>query len=141
MKYEKEYFHWITHHAIKTLLQFGYIREERSLIRKGNHISFLIHHANRYPKRAIKEIAEIIKEYSQDHITRSCGNLAEDLFCKAMSKKGFVIKAEKVRAFNGKTWDETGHDLDFVFGRDGVNYGCEIKNTLPYIDHDELEKK
>ena len=38
-------------------------------------------------------------------------------------------------------WEKSGHDLDFVFEKDGVAYGCEIKNTLGYIQKDELEIK
>lgn len=35
----------------------------------------------------------------------------------------------------------TGHDLDRCFTRDGVHYGVEIKNTLPYIPREELTIK
>jgi hypothetical protein len=49
--------------------------------------------------------------------------------------------AEKVKEYNGKKWEKTGHDLDFIFKRDGVEYGCEIKNTLGYIGKEELEIK
>jgi hypothetical protein len=31
--------------------------------------------------------------------------------------------------------------LDYIFVIDDVEYGCEIKNTLGYIDKDELEIK
>jgi len=50
-------------------------------------------------------------------------------------------KAKKVKEYNGKKWEKTGHDLDFVFSRNGVVYGCEIKNTLGYIEKGELELK
>src|SRR5262249_42753623 len=33
------------------------------------------------------------------------------------------------------------HDLDRVFVRDGIPYGVEIKNTLDYIERQELELK
>ena len=44
----------------------------------------------------------------------------------------FMPMASKVKEYNGKKWVKTGHDLDFVFKRDGIDYGCEIKNTLGY---------
>jgi hypothetical protein len=52
--------------------------------------------------------------------------------------KGFLPKDKKVRSYGGETWEKTGHDLDFVFEKDGVAYGCEIKNTLGYIQKEEL---
>ena len=36
---------------------------------------------------------------------------------------------------------ETGHDLDFIFEKDGVGYGVEVKNTLGYLDVDEFVTK
>jgi hypothetical protein len=50
-------------------------------------------------------------------------------------------KAKKVKEYADRKWEKTGHDLDFVFMRDGVAYGCEIKNTLGYIDKEELKVK
>jgi hypothetical protein len=29
--------------------------------------------------------------------------------------RGFMPVAKKVREYNGKKWEKTGHDLDFVF--------------------------
>jgi hypothetical protein len=55
--------------------------------------------------------------------------------------EGLCRKPKKVKKYNDKKWKKTGHDLDFVFMRDGVTYGCEIKNTLGYIDKEELEVK
>lgn len=46
-----------------------------------------------------------------------------------------------MRSYGERRWTETGHDLDRVFERDGIAYGAEIKNTLPYIDRNELEVK
>ena len=82
-----------------------------------------------------------IIEYSQDHITRSCGHRAEDLFCLSLAKRGFIIEGQKVKKYNGEEWTKTNHDLDFVFKKDGINYGCEIKNTLGYIEKKELDTK
>ena len=32
----------------------------------------------------------------------------------------------------------TDHNLDFIVERDNIPYGCEVKNTLGYIDKEEL---
>jgi hypothetical protein len=50
-------------------------------------------------------------------------------------------KGRKVHSFGTAEWTETGHDLDRVFERDSIAYGTEIKNTLSYIDRDEMEIK
>lgn len=39
------------------------------------------------------------------------------------------------------SWRKTDHNLDFIIQKDGIIYGCEIKNTLGYIDKNELEIK
>jgi hypothetical protein len=120
--------------AMEGLFKTGYLKEYRIMREGGTSTRYLIHHSNRYPIRQARKIEEIIEEYSKDHITRSCGHRAEDLFCKALAIHGFMPKGLKVKEHNGKKWEKTGHDLDYVFSRDGIEYGCEVKNTLGYID-------
>lgn len=141
VKFEKKYFHWITNNAIIGLYKIGYLKEIRIPKERGTSTRYFIHKANRYAKRTINSMEKIIEEYSQDHITRSCGHRAEDLFCNALAMREFMPKAKKVKEYDGKKWERTGHDLDFVFMRDGIAYGCEIKNTLGYIDNEELKIK
>jgi hypothetical protein len=141
IKFEKKYYHWITNNAIIGLYQIGYLKDVRIPKEKGTPARFFIHKANRYAKRTINKMEKVIEEYSQDHITRSCGHRAEDLFCNALALRGFLPKAKKVNEFNDKKWEKTKNDLDFVFSRNGVAYGCEIKNTLGYIDKAELDIK
>ncbi|MFH1226640.1 MAG: hypothetical protein V1701_01900 [Planctomycetota bacterium] len=141
VKFEKKYFHWITNNAIIGLLKLGYLKDFRFSKEKGTSTRFFIHYSNRYAQRQINKLEKIIEEYSQDHITRSCGHRAEDLFCNALAMKGFMPVAKKVREYKGKKWEKTGHDLDFIFSKDNIGYGCEIKNTMGYIDKEELEIK
>jgi hypothetical protein len=46
-----------------------------------------------------------------------------------------------VNQFGGIHWIATNHNLDMIMERDGVNYGCEVKNTWDYIDRKELQIK
>ena len=141
IKFEKDYFHWITYSAMVGLWKLGYLRDFRIEREKGTSTRYFIDKSNRYPMRRIRKIEKLIEEYSDDTITRSCGHRAEDLFCNGLALKGFVPKGKKVRSYGGVKWEKTGHDLDFVFEKDGVAYGCEIKNTLGYVDKDELLTK
>ncbi len=135
---EKDFFHWVTYNALKALIDRGDLKEVKYKKNSGTPINFIVHHSNRYFKRDINEMYKVIRKYSQDHITRSCGHRAEDLFFKAMALKGFVPVAQKVNEYEGKKWTRTGHDLDFLFKKDKIVYGCEIKNTLGYISKEEL---
>lgn len=36
---------------------------------------------------------------------------------------------------------KTDHDLDFIFERDGIAYGVEVKNTLGCMDYEEFQTK
>lgn len=141
IKFEKDYFHWITYNAMVGLWKLGYLKDFRIKREKGTSTRFFMHKSNRYPMRRIRKIEKLIEEYSDDTITRSCGHRAEDLFCSGLALKGFLPTDKKVRSYGGKTWEKSGHDLDFVFEKDGVAYGCEIKNTLGYIPKVELEIK
>lgn len=45
-----------------------------------------------------------------------------------------VMEGREENEYHGVTWTESDHDLDFIFTRDYVGYGVEVKNTLGYID-------
>ena len=141
VKFEGISAHWVTHHAVEGLFKLGYLREKRFAKTSGTPTRFFYHKSYRSPLRAARRMEEVIVEYSQDHITRSCGHRAEDLFCKALSLRGFLPVAQKVNEFRGRKWEKSERDLDFVFARDGIEYGCEIKNTLGYIEKDEFNEK
>jgi hypothetical protein len=141
IKFEKDYFHWITYNAMVGLREIGYLKDIIIKRETGTSIRFFMHKSNRYPMRRIRKMEKLIEEYSDDTITWSCGHRAEDLFCNGLALKGFVPKGKKVSSYGGVKWEKSGHDLDFVFEKDGVAYGCEIKNTLGYITLDELKIK
>ena len=63
------------------------------------------------------------------------------MFDAALAHFGFMPTAKKVTTYNNVKWAISGHDLDRVYTRDGVAYGCEIKNKLDYIDAEELTAK
>ena len=141
IKFEEKYYHWVTERTVRYLKDLGYLKLIIRERKERGSINFYIHHSNRYPKRKINEIEKIINEYSEERISRSCGKQAENLFCLGLVKKGFRVIAEEAREFQGKKWEKTEHDLDFIFERDEIYYGCEIKNTLDYIDKDEFDIK
>jgi hypothetical protein len=78
IKFEKDFFHWITYNAMIGLWKLGYLRDFRIKRKTGTSTRYFIHKSNRYPKRQIKKMERLIEEYSDDTITRSCGHRAED---------------------------------------------------------------
>jgi hypothetical protein len=105
---EKQFFHWITHNSLKGLFGFDILHREKPSSETAIAPHFYMHRSHRYPKRQIKEALQIIKEYSQDHITRSCGQRAENLFSRALLERGFSREGAKVSDFNGKNGQEPG---------------------------------
>src|SRR5262250_616192 len=79
--------------------------------------------------------------FSDESFTDGLGAQGELMFEAALGSAGFRALGRKVRSYGGKNWTATGHDLDCVFERDGIEYGAEIKNTLPYIPRNELRVK
>jgi hypothetical protein len=63
------------------------------------------------------------------------------LFAVAAAREGFRVYGPSLRTFHGKTWDKTEHDLDWIFERDGIGWGVEVKNTWAYIDREEMKVK
>lgn len=141
--FEKRYFHWITHKALKELTN-----ENKSLIESevrttagGNKLRIYWSKRNRYPRRAAQELVRQVDAHSIPDITRAIGHHAETLFGFAAAREGFTVDGPAIRSYQGKEWSMTEHDLDWIFSRDGIGWGVEIKNTWAYIDRQEMEIK
>lgn len=140
VRLEGQFFHWITAKALQELREEGELASE--LVQEGSIVLRLYWFpGNRYWKRKAGRIRKFMRFYSDPSFTRALGNHGEIMFDAALPTVGFMPTARKVRGYGGRVWTATGHDLDRVFVRDGVGYGTEIKNTLPYIPHDELRVK
>jgi hypothetical protein len=62
-------------------------------------------------------------------------------FWRGFARHQFVLRGRNIRRFNDLAWELTNHDLDFIFERDGLAYGIEVKNTLGYMDFSEFQIK
>lgn len=141
--FEKKFFHWITAKAVRQLVAADRVKlEVQPLLPLGaGVVNFLFHPSVRYWRRDVNRKLGLIRRFSTEDVGRACGRQAEILFSRVLMMKGFTFVAENARAYGGQEWTETGHDLDFIFARDGIAYGCEIKNRFEYIERDELEIK
>jgi hypothetical protein len=149
---EKPYsvFQWITGKALGELrgedvlrskvvtMQTGEARGAATSGEGAEVIRFFWSRQNRYVKRQMREIRELVMEFSRSTFGRALGQQGEMLADNALMSEGFAKRSEKVREWNGKRWEQTGHDLDRVYERDGVAYATEVKNTLKYIEKTEL---
>lgn len=138
---EKDYFHWVTAAAMKELVDEGRIGSVVEPMGPGTRVRFLFNRSHRYHRRQLGQYLDIIREYSQPRVAMGCGEQAEVLFTKALARRGFMPVDEDANEYGGRKWQETGHNLDLILERDGVAYGCEVKNTWDYIDSKELGVK
>lgn len=104
-------------------------------------IAFYRSTSYRYWKRDADETVKRVSRFSDSQFTYALGAQGELMFDAALPTVGFMPTGLKVRTHRGMQWTETKHDLDRAFEREGVAYGAEIKNTLGYIEKDELEIK
>lgn len=141
IKFEKEYFHWITAAAIKELIDEEILREKRMPLPRGAEVKFVFNKRLRYHKNKIKRKWKVIKEYSDPFMGRASGIHTELLFLIALITKGFTPKGRNTNEYEGKKWRRTKHNLDFIIQKDNIVYGCEVKNTFSYIDKKDLYTK
>jgi hypothetical protein len=139
--FEREYFHWVTNRAIRRLVDEGRIISEARKLDLGSEIKLLWHKKFRFYKRAAKEVFDLVNQYSTAATDGTLGLQGEHLVLAAFARKKYVLAAEEANEYDGKKWGESGHDLDFIFERDGVGYGIEVKNTLGYLPVKEFVAK
>jgi hypothetical protein len=139
--HEDRWFHWITNRGLARLVEEGLIKAEQRTLSTGGKIVLLWHKAHRYYRRDAKRLVALVDEYANPNIGSAIGLNAELLVLEGFAKQEFVTRGRNTRAFKGREWPGSGHDLDFIFERDGIAYGVEVKNKLGYMDYDELRTK
>ena len=139
--FEDEFFHWITSRALRQLAIEGVIRSEKRALGLASSLNIYWHHSFRYYRRTANELVRLVGEYSDPNVGGAIGIHAELLVLEGFAKKQFLLLGRDTRSFNGRTWMDTDHDLDFIIEQGGRVYGVEVKNTLQYIEHDELTTK
>jgi len=138
---EQVYFHWITNRAIRELEGEGAIKSEWRKLRTGASIKLLWHKGYRFYKRSARSLVSLVEEYSDPNIGAALGLHGETMVLEGFARNQFVMVGRNTREYRTKIWVETAHDLDFIFERDGVAYGIEVKNMLGYMDQDEFVLK
>jgi hypothetical protein len=139
--FEDHFFHWVTSRALKDLRQSDKIESSLETLTPNTQIRFYFNRRYRYWKRKADEVRKLVLSFSVPEFTRALGAQGELLIDAGLPRVGFQPLADTVRTWEGGTWSQTGHDLDRVFTRDGINYGAEIKNRLGYIPEDEFAAK
>jgi hypothetical protein len=136
-------FHWITAKAVSELVESGELNDDYQKLsqERGTRVRFIFHPRLRYTRRMIENKLKLIRRFSDPAVARACGHHSEILFSRAIFQEGFRGVARNANHFQDKKWEETGHNLDFIFDRDGVSYGCEIKNRFEYITREEMRLK
>jgi len=139
--FEKPYFHWVTNRALHSLIEDGELHTESLSLSTGVTIKLLWYKSFRHYKRAAARLLQLVNAYSQPEFGHLLGYTGEMLAQEAFARAQFKWLAREVKEWNGRRWEETNHDLDFLFEKDGELYGVEIKNGLGYMDHSEWRIK
>lgn len=138
---EDRYFHWITNRAIRDLEGEGLITSEVRKLPRAGTIKLLWHRSYRYYKREASKLIALVDEYANPNISEFIGLQGEMMVLDAFARCQFVTQGREMNRFGGEVWMESEHDLDFIFERDGIPYGIEVKNTLGYMDYEEFQIK
>jgi hypothetical protein len=139
--FEREYFHWVTNRALRRLIEEGRVHMEERRLSTGSQIKLVWHRRYRFSRRAAEDVYRLVDEYTTAASDGSLGLQGEHLVMAAFARQKFVLIAEEANSYGVARWEETKHNLDFIFERDGVGYGIEVKNTLGYLDASEFVTK
>lgn len=138
---EAQWFHWVTNRALRGLIARGAIKSEVRGLKTGGSIHLMWHRSHRYYRRDAARLVQLVEAYADPNIGAALGLHGEMMVLEGFARHEFVMRGRNTRSFNGRTWTASGHDLDFIFEKDGTAYGIEVKNTLGYMDYAELDTK
>lgn len=142
VRLEGEFYHWITNRALRDLAGSDVLNHERrALTVPGGVVDLYWHRRGRYVRRAADRVVKLVSEYASYGTTEALGRQGEWMVMEAFARNRFVQLGRETNEYSGRKWTATDHDLDFIYERDGCVYGVEVKNTLGYMDLDELTTK
>ena len=127
IRFEKEFFHWVTARALRVLAANEQIGTTLEKLGNATTIRFYFHKRNRYWKRKAAAIRKLVRVFSNPTFARTLGHQGESLVDAGLPRAGFMPAAVNVQAWGDKRWTGTNHDLDRVFIRDGIPYGWRSK--------------
>jgi len=137
---ECKYFHWITSYALNELIRDGQLKVQTKKA-KYNTIKFLSLPKYRFIMREINRKTKIVDKFSDSGVTKDLGNHLENIVAQILESAGFTKFGRSINEYNGRKWNKTNQNLDFIFQKNAIGIGIEIKNTLDYINKSELENK
>lgn len=138
---EHLFFDWITNRALRELIADREVEAERRDLATGTSILLVWNRKNRYSRRRARRVQELVEAYSSETFGKLVGHHGQIMFESGMARAHFNWVADEVNEWNGRKWTRTNHDLDYIYERDSIFYGVEVKNALGRIDQDELEIK
>jgi hypothetical protein len=139
--FERAFFHWITNRALRKLAAQGRIVQTKASLLSGGSITLYWHRTLRYYARPSKNLIDLVSEYSKPDVSGAIGIQGETLVLEGFVRNHFLYQDRSTNENGNLKWTETAHDLDFIFHRDGLKYGIEVKNTLGYMQYDEFKLK
>lgn len=139
--FEDEFFHWVTNRALRSLIEEKHVLTETRKLDIGSEVKLVWYRTFRFYKRAATDVFNLVNRYTNSATDGTLGMQGEHLVLAAFARRQFVLLSEEAKSYGGVEWTATGHDLDFVFEKDGRGYGIEVKNTLGYMDVDEFVAK
>ena len=119
----------------------GQLKTEQRQLTNGGRINLIWHSKYRFYRRAASRVIDVVEAYSDPNIGGALGLHGESMVLEGFARNQFVMRGRETREFADRKWEESEHDLDFIFSRDDAPYGVEVKNMLGYMDYDEFKVK
>ena len=119
----------------------GFISAEWRKLNTGTSIKLVWHRSYRFYRRSATRLVRLVEEYSDPIVGAALGLHGETMVLESFARNQFLMKGRHSREYNGRVWNASEHDLDFIFERDETAYGVEVKNTLGYMDNREFLTK
>jgi len=137
--FESCYLHTLSYDAIRKLMDRVLSWEEFET--ETGRIILVWKKSRRYVRRDIAAHLRLAEEYSLPSISKATGQHAEMLTLLGLSRLHLTLVDKNSGTYKGRTWTDTGHDLDFIMEKNDRAYGVEVKNTFDYMPRDEFRAK
>lgn len=138
IRFEKDFYHWITYKALNDLLARGIIKKRQVFRAKKQFIVFFYSTdtslTNTEIKKRIRRKIELINRSSIDQVNDAVGDHGELVTELFFLRRGYECVGRNTNSYQGTIWTKSNEDFDFIFEGEGVKLAVEVKNRFPYLN-------
>lgn len=102
VRYEDDYFHWVTNRALRELRDKGVVLGESRSLTAGGSVNLLWDRRYRFYRRSATRLVKLVEEYADPNVGGAVGLHGELMVLEGFAKCEFVMRGRNTQELDGR---------------------------------------